>query len=541
MTNRARNIADARRVSTSHRMSRVHGARIDGHLPEPGGAMDTRGGADRGRRAWILVACALGVAVALRFAAWSPLWLDEAQSVAIARLPIPQLFDALRADGSSPLYYLLLHAWMQLFGDGAVAARAMSGVISVLSLPLGFVLGRRLAGASGGIATLLLLAASPFAIRYATETRMYSLLVLLTLAGGFALDAVRRRPGPRSVLGVAVVTAALLLTHYWSIFLLVAVGALAVARVVLSPDRHPRYVLAGLALGTLGFLPWLPSFLYQRAHTGAPWASRPGSDALVATVRAWAGAPTLAGELLYLLMVTLVVAALFVRRVAGRRIVLELRAAPVPATLLLVTLGTVALGVAVASVGGTAYVSRYTAVALVPFLLVLALGVCALPARSRLRRIALTLAVCLGLLAAAPGVVQPRTQAGQAAAILANRARPGDLVVSCPDQLGPAIARLAPSWLRLAGYPTLRRPDRVDWVDYAQRNAAADPATIAARILADAPTHTVWLATASGYRSFGHDCEQLALRLQRARPDATVVMYQRKVLEREQLLRFPPP
>ena len=32
----------------------------------------------------------------LRFLATSPLWLDEAQSVAISQLPLPQLFDALR-------------------------------------------------------------------------------------------------------------------------------------------------------------------------------------------------------------------------------------------------------------------------------------------------------------------------------------------------------------------------------------------------------------------------------------------------------------
>jgi hypothetical protein len=61
---------------------------------------------------------ALLAGVALRFVAHTHLWLDEAQSVAIARLPLPSLFAALRQDGSPPLYYLLLHYWMGWFGTG---------------------------------------------------------------------------------------------------------------------------------------------------------------------------------------------------------------------------------------------------------------------------------------------------------------------------------------------------------------------------------------------------------------------------------------
>src|SRR5947209_5352819 len=66
----------------------------------------------------------LGVLVAagviLRFAARQALWLDESQSVAIARLPLhgpgTTLWQGLKEDGSPPLYYLLLHGWVSLFG-----------------------------------------------------------------------------------------------------------------------------------------------------------------------------------------------------------------------------------------------------------------------------------------------------------------------------------------------------------------------------------------------------------------------------------------
>ena len=143
----------------------------------------------------------LAAGVALRFRAPAGLWLDEAQSVAIAREPPGSgLVEALRRDGSPPLYYLLLHAWMRLFGDGDPAVRALSGVLSVAALPLAWLAGRRVAGRWAGVAALLITATNPWMVRYATETRMYALLVLLVLAGLLALDGLRRRPahrGPR--------------------------------------------------------------------------------------------------------------------------------------------------------------------------------------------------------------------------------------------------------------------------------------------------------------------------------------------------------
>ena len=113
----------------------------------------------------------------LRFVTTSPLWLDEALSVNIARLPLGDIPEALRHDGHPPLYYLLLHGWMELFGEGDVAVRALSGVFSVATLPLAWSPAAASAGAARRGRSLVVLALSPFAIRYATEARMYSLVI----------------------------------------------------------------------------------------------------------------------------------------------------------------------------------------------------------------------------------------------------------------------------------------------------------------------------------------------------------------------------
>ena len=78
---------------------------------------------------WLILAVAgvIAVGVALRFIARSDLWADEVLSVNIARLPLGDLREALRHDGAPPLYYVLLHIWMDVFGTGNEAVRALSG------------------------------------------------------------------------------------------------------------------------------------------------------------------------------------------------------------------------------------------------------------------------------------------------------------------------------------------------------------------------------------------------------------------------------
>src|SRR5439155_14886701 len=196
----------------------------------------------------------------LRFVAEPGLWLDEAQSVVIARLPLDGgFFQALREDGAPPLYYLLLHFWMVPFGTGDFAVRALSGAFSVASLPLAWLAGRRVGGSRwfGGVA-LALTATNPWMLRYASETRMYSLLVLLVLTGLLVLDAVRRRPTVPRAIGIALVTGALMLTHYWSFFLLGVVGLGLLYYGFRHRARWTIYAIAGLAAGILLFLPWMP-------------------------------------------------------------------------------------------------------------------------------------------------------------------------------------------------------------------------------------------------------------------------------------------
>ena len=448
------------------------------------------------------------IGIALRFVSRGPLWLDEAQSLAIARQPLGHLADALKHDGAPPLYYTLLHVWTGWFGTSTFAVRSLSAIPAVLALPAVLRLGRRIGGDAVGIASIVLLAVSPFAVRYAVEARMYSLLLLFGILGAHAVLSAHRHRTWTATAGVAVVSAAMLYTHYYSVFLLTVVGAAELWRAVRRRDGGSTRVVLGIVIGSLTFLPWLPVFLYQSRHTGAPWASPPDASAVFGTINAWMGGARPEAQAAYLVAVGCVVLALIGRRGRGSEVVLQSRIAALPARLLAVVVGTLVVAIVVDGVGQQAYAPRYLAMGAGLFVVVVGCGIAVLPSR-RGRRIMLALLVVAELSVCVQNAWQPRTQAGQVASVLNAQARPGDVIVYCPDQLGPPTSRLLHTPVRQVVFPNFARPKLVDWVDYRQRIKTADAQAFGARLDRLAPRNHVWLVWSLQVKPLAKACAGL--------------------------------
>jgi mannosyltransferase len=195
----------------------------------------------------------------------------------------------------------------------------------------------------------------------------------------------------------------------------------------------------------------------------------------------------------------------------------------------------------VGTVTGTAFQPRYTAV-VVPLVLLLAgVGLARLP-DSRLAAGALVLVLALGLVGGVREARLERTQGGEVARVIDAGAGPGDVVVYCPDQLGPATSRHLPDDVRQVPFPLAGDPRFVDWVDYEERNEGADPEAFAADVLreADAGGGRVWYVWAYGYRTYGTTCEALVERLRAERAGTTVVARRTDVDEDMELIRYDP-
>ncbi len=113
------------------------------------------------------------------------------------------------------------------------------------------------------------------------------------------------------------------------------------------------------------------------------------------------------------------------------------------------------------------YESRYAAV-FVPFVLLAAAAGLTRFLADWLRLTIVGVLVVGGLLGGYRNVTVERTQLGAEVVPAINAsAKPGDIVLYCPDQLGPAGTRHLRGDVVTLAYPTLGPTDRVDWVDYA--------------------------------------------------------------------------
>ena len=495
---------------------------------------------------------AIGVAgLGFFFYTRSALWLDEALTVNIARLPLSQLHGALKQDGAPPLYYLLLHLWTGAFGSGNVGARSLSGLFMAGAVVATWFAARRFVGLAGAWIAAAVMVASPYSIRYATEARMYSLEMLLVASGIVTVQRAMEKPTTTRLAGVAILVALFMYTQYWSFYLLAVVAGLLVWTAWRGKRdelrRAARRVLVAMAVGALAFVPWLPTFLYQRAHTGTPWGTPvlPGIP-LGYTLRDFAGgasgtaADRQEGWLLFFILLPMLILGVFAHAIDERRIEIDLH---VPReTRVIAFVGGVGLVAALTLnyLAGGAFQSRYSAIVFPFFVLLVARGFTTLR-NPRILACVLVLTVGLGFAGGVRNMITQRTQAPQVAAVLRHKAKPGDLVVYCPDQIGPSVHRLVQTGLDEVVYPSFAGPERVDWADYKKRLAAADPAAFARAALARAGSHTLWYVSAPGYITHVGICEGISDDFAAARTRVQRTLSDDKIFEKPELQMFPPP
>jgi hypothetical protein len=299
-----------------------------------------------------------------------------------------------------------------------------------------------------------------------------------------------------------------------------------------------------MALGGLTFLPWLPTFLFQSAHTGTPWANPPNLADSVGVIREFSGGTSNFAQILAFVLFALVLLGLFGQAVDRRRVELDLRTLPRARGLALVLVATPLLAIVAGMVSHSAFSARYTSVVFPLFCLLAALGTSAFADR-RGATAMLAVATTLGLVCSVNGALwAPRTQAGDLAAALRAQAHAGDLVVLCPDQLGPAVSRElvggAPA-LRMITYPRGTGPERVDWVDYGKVIEATSVDAFAAHAVSLAGIgHDIWLVQGRGYRPYNGRCTTLLNDLTARRPAVSMVVRARPIhyYEHATLYRF---
>jgi uncharacterized membrane protein len=205
------------------------------------------------RTTLLLVGAITLVGLVLRFTliGAKSLWLDEAFSFWTANLDPGRIWrTTLQIDTHPPLYYALLHFWIDP-SSGEIALRSLSALLSAATVPILYLVGREVGGRGLGLLVAGLQAVSPLHVWYAQQGRMYAMLTFCAAVA--LLCVVRLLVGGRGVratlltwAGFVLATAATMLVHNTGVLLpatfvvFVAVVALGRALVPVAPGVRPR-------------------------------------------------------------------------------------------------------------------------------------------------------------------------------------------------------------------------------------------------------------------------------------------------------------
>lgn len=208
---------------------------------------------------WLTLITFLAFVLRITRLEFQPLWWDEGWTVYFATSDIPSMVARTAIDIHPPFYYLLLHLWVLLLGPTPFAIRFFSLLASVLSVPLLFLLARRLFNLQVGLLAALVWAVASFPIYYSQEARMYALVTFLGLLSTLFAWQIWKglKEGPTSIglwAGYILTTAAAVYTQYYAAFIPLGQTLFILARY----NRSLIFKwLAAQALWLLLYTPWL--------------------------------------------------------------------------------------------------------------------------------------------------------------------------------------------------------------------------------------------------------------------------------------------
>ena len=149
------------------------------------------------------------------------LWLDEAISVNVAKMPITSIVKNFSiVDFHPPSHYFFLNLWIKLFGDGVIVMRISSILFSLIMVYLVYKIGKEIKNKKFGLWAGLLTGVNPLLIYFSQELRMYMMVVMLLVGAIYFFIRLNKKVNWKNILGFNLLIGLSFLTFYGSVFLI---------------------------------------------------------------------------------------------------------------------------------------------------------------------------------------------------------------------------------------------------------------------------------------------------------------------------------
>lgn len=142
------------------------------------------------------------------------LWFDEMNTYIEAKMPLQELFEIFFTRHiHTPLFYIILHFWMKIFGETDFIIRLLPVIFGVLTIPVIYFCAKELNCRKTLFLAPFFTAINSLLIYYSQEMRIYSLTVLFSSFVLLFLLRLNNNPNKFNITGLVLSNAGLLYTH----------------------------------------------------------------------------------------------------------------------------------------------------------------------------------------------------------------------------------------------------------------------------------------------------------------------------------------
>jgi len=122
------------------------------------------------------------------------LWLDEAISANVAKMPIGEILKSFSIhDFHPPLYYWFLNIWTNIFGSRVAVLRFSSILFSIITIYFIYLIGKKIKDKKTGFLAALFLTTNPLFVYFSQELRMYSMATMWLIIGFYFFIKIKEK------------------------------------------------------------------------------------------------------------------------------------------------------------------------------------------------------------------------------------------------------------------------------------------------------------------------------------------------------------
>ncbi|MDD3480656.1 MAG: glycosyltransferase family 39 protein [Patescibacteria group bacterium] len=152
----------------------------------------------------------------------SSIWHDEGYTMWLLRYDFAGILERTARDVHPPGYYLLAKPWVSIFGNSVFSIRFLSVLFSLGIVYLVYLIVKEIWNKEAAFVSSMIVAVSPFMVRFAQEARMYGVVAFFTtLATWFFIKWIKERKLKWLYLYIPAMLIAMY-TQYYAFFVIIS-------------------------------------------------------------------------------------------------------------------------------------------------------------------------------------------------------------------------------------------------------------------------------------------------------------------------------